>query len=140
MSAAPRPLRRRERDTLEVLLAVDFPGVEALRAQLPGTVVVDRCRCGCPSVSLQPPVDAPLAAVADTVPVEAVGMGAYGQAEAMVLLFVRDGRLSYLECAPLEERTPRTFPPVHRIVDAGPARLSGEDEEDGEDDESGERG
>ncbi len=131
MSAAPRPLRRRERETLEVLLAVDFPGVAALRAQLPGTVVVDRCTCGCPSVSLEPPVDAPLAAVATEVPVEALGMGAYGEPEAMVLLFVHDGRLSYLEYAPLEERTPTRFPPVHRIVEAEPAGLSGEDSDDG---------
>lgn len=130
MSAAPRPLRRRERETLEVLLAVDVPGVEALRAQLPGTVVTRRCSCGCPSVELEPPADAPLAAVATTVPVEAIGLGAYGEAEAMVLLFVHDGRLSYLEYAPLEERTPTKLPPVHRIVDAGPARL-GEDD-DGE--------
>lgn len=129
MSMAPRPLRRRERETLEVLLGVDFPGVEALRAQLPGTVVVDRCTCGCPSVSLEPLADAPLAAVATEVPVEALGMGAYGEAEAMVLLFVHDGRLSYLEYAPLEERTPTRFPPVHRIVEVGPAREPDEDED-----------
>jgi hypothetical protein len=130
MSAAPRPLRRRERETLEVLLAVDFPGAEALRAQLPGTVVTGRCTCGCPSVDLEPPADAPLAGVATSVPVEALGMGPYGEVEAMVLLFVHDGRLSSLEYAPLEERTPTTFPPVHRIVAVGPAQEPGEDEED----------
>ena len=79
------------------LLAVDFPGVEALRAQVPGTLVTGRCACGCPSVDLEPPTDAPLAAVVTTVPVEATAMGPYGEPEGLVMLFVHDGRLSYLE-------------------------------------------
>ena len=129
MSAVPRPLGRRERETLEALLAVDFPGVEALRAQLPGTVVTDRCTCGCPSVALAPPADAPLAEVATSVPVDAAALGAYGEPEGLVMLFVHDGRLSYLEYAPTTDRTPSAFPPVHRIVEVEPARTEPEDED-----------
>jgi hypothetical protein len=129
VSAMPRPLGRRERETLAALLAVDFPGVEALRAQVPGTVVTDRCSCGCPSVSLEPPADAPLAVVATEVPVDAAALGAYGEPEGLVMLFVHDGRLSYLEYAPTTDRTPSAFPPVHRIVEIAPARIDPEDED-----------
>jgi hypothetical protein len=129
MNAVPRPLGRRERETLAALLAVDFPGVEALRAQVPGTVVTDRCSCGCPSVSLEPPADAPPAAVVTSVPVDAAALGAYGEPEGLVMLFVHDGRLSYLEYAPTTDRTPSSFPPVHRIVQVEAARTEPEDPE-----------
>jgi hypothetical protein len=45
-----RELTARERAVLEALLAVDFPGVEELREQVAGAVVVDGCSCGCPSI------------------------------------------------------------------------------------------
>lgn len=122
MSAVPRPLGRRERETLAALLAVDFPGVEALRAQAPGTWVTARCTCGCPSVALEPPAAAPLAAVLTSVPVDAAALGPHGEPEGLVMLFVHDGRLSYLEYAPTTDRTPSAFPPVHRIVEIEPAR------------------
>jgi hypothetical protein len=122
VSSTPRPLSRRERETLEVLLAVEFPGVEALRAQVSGTVVTGGCDCGCPSVELEPPVDAPLAAVATRVPVDASALGGDGEPEGLVLLFVDEGRLSYLEYAPTGDRTPVRFPPVSRLVGVGPTR------------------
>jgi hypothetical protein len=46
----PRPLTDREREVLDVLLAVDFSGVEVLREQAGTVVVVGRCDCGCPTV------------------------------------------------------------------------------------------
>jgi hypothetical protein len=122
MSATPRPLSRRERETLEVLLAVEFPGVEALRAQVPGTLVTRGCDCGCPSVELEPPADAPLAAVSTRLPVDASAIDPCGEPEALILLFVDEGRLSYLEYAPTGDRTPARFPPVSRLVEVAPAR------------------
>ncbi len=121
MRQPARPLSRRERETLEALLAVDFPGVDALRAQLLGTRVTGRCACGCPTVDLEPPADAPPAVVGTSVPVEAKAHSRSGEGEGLVLLFVDDGRLSCLEYAPLGDRTPSTFPPVHRLVDIAPA-------------------
>lgn len=47
----PRPLTDRERAVLDALLAVEFPGVETLRAQ--AVEVVGVCGCGCPSIDFQ---------------------------------------------------------------------------------------
>ena len=46
----PRPLTVREREVLTALLAVDFDGVERLRAQAAEAQVFDGCACGCPSI------------------------------------------------------------------------------------------
>jgi hypothetical protein len=45
-----RELTTREQAVLEALLAVDLPGVEELREQAAGAVVVGGCTCGCPSI------------------------------------------------------------------------------------------
>jgi hypothetical protein len=49
----PRPLTTREREVLEALLSVDFPGVDGLRRQARELQVVGMCGCGCPSVDFQ---------------------------------------------------------------------------------------
>ncbi len=49
----PRPLTQRERGVLEVLLSVEFDGVENLRRQVAEVVVVGVCGCGCPSIDFQ---------------------------------------------------------------------------------------
>ena len=46
----PRPLTSRERAVLAALLAVDFEGVERLRAQATDVEVRGGCGCGCPSI------------------------------------------------------------------------------------------
>jgi hypothetical protein len=46
-----RELTVRERAVLAALLAVDFDGAPALRAQAAGARVVDGCGCGCPSIA-----------------------------------------------------------------------------------------
>lgn len=46
----PRPLTDRERAVLTALLAVDFDGVEQLRAQAAEARVLGGCKCGCPSI------------------------------------------------------------------------------------------
>jgi hypothetical protein len=46
-----RPLTRRERETLEMLLSVEAPGIEELRAQVPYAKAA-RWECGCASFNL----------------------------------------------------------------------------------------
>lgn len=46
----PRPMTTREREVLGALLSVDFPGVEGLREQARTASVVDKCKCGCPTI------------------------------------------------------------------------------------------
>ena len=45
-----RPLTDREREVLNALLAVNFPGAPAMRAQATLVRVVGGCGCGCPSI------------------------------------------------------------------------------------------
>jgi hypothetical protein len=47
-----RALNSNELSVLTRLLAVDFPGVEELRLQLPHARVVGNCECGCATVHL----------------------------------------------------------------------------------------
>lgn len=49
-SFAPRPLTERERSVLELLLGVEFDGVQEMRRQAAGVMVVGGCPCGCPSI------------------------------------------------------------------------------------------
>ncbi len=60
----PRPLNTAERQILAALLAVDFPGAEALRAQAERAQVVGRCDCGCPTIDLRVPDEVPSSPVA----------------------------------------------------------------------------
>lgn len=46
----PRPMTARERAVLTALLAVNFDGVEGLRAQAADARVFGGCACGCPSI------------------------------------------------------------------------------------------
>jgi hypothetical protein len=50
----PRPLLREERETLLAILRfADFPGRDALVAQVEWTRVVSYCGCGCATVGLE---------------------------------------------------------------------------------------
>ena len=65
-----RPLQPVERALLDAFLAVDFRGVEALRAQAPGTTATSGCSCECGSLNLFPDPGAPRSTAASPVPVE----------------------------------------------------------------------
>jgi hypothetical protein len=67
-SASPRPLSEREADTLAFMLSVDFEGGAALREQASRAVVVEQCTCGCATIDLAIPDDAPAAVGAPPVP------------------------------------------------------------------------
>jgi hypothetical protein len=97
VSAFPRPLTYREADTLAFMLSVEFPGGAALRRQVKRAVVVEQCTCGCATIDLAIPDDAPV--VVDAPPVPLVQTHARDMDEHPVglLLFVRDGRLASLE-------------------------------------------
>jgi hypothetical protein len=93
-------------------LAVEFPGVEALRAQTLAARVVRQCECGCATIDLATDPAAPVA----------VGVGAANAVEARgrartdgrvppdLILFVGDGRLRSLEIVSYGEPVFETFP------------------------------
>jgi hypothetical protein len=99
----------RERATLDLLLSVAFPGVEALREQALSVsadgegmvvgLVVDEGR--------------PSAQVVSRTPVEAVVDG--DGYDGGLLLFVDDGQLSALEYWWVTEEMPDVFPPLSAI-------------------------
>lgn len=96
----PRALAESERRTLCALLDhADFPGRDALRAQVPHARVVGYCPCGCATVKLavNPQMAAP-ADVTSRVPGNELRVFDEGGTEAGgVILFVDDGYLSQLE-------------------------------------------
>ncbi|MBB3676637.1 hypothetical protein [Modestobacter versicolor] len=94
---APRPLTTTERGLLDALLSHDFPGAAELRAQLDRTTATSGCTCGCGTLDLHVPDDAPGAPAAGAAPVEGTVAGADGRPAGGVLLFVEGGRLSRLD-------------------------------------------
>jgi hypothetical protein len=112
----PRPLTSAESAVLTLLLSVEFPGVDELRVQAASAAVVGGCDCGCPSIALQVPEDAPLASGLSSrlAPAEGVvspqGDGVPGE----IILFVDDGRLSYLEYV-YYDAPPTEWPALDRI-------------------------
>ena len=96
-SAFPRPLTDREADTLAFMLSADFEGGAALREQASRAVVVEQCTCGCATIDLAIPDDAPAAVDPPPVPVLQTHARDMDARPVGLLLFVRDGRLSSLE-------------------------------------------
>ena len=83
---------------LDQLLIRDFPGVAELREQAVDVQVVGRCECGCPSIYLATTRDHRPAAIADGLVRSELRVSSVADApEGDVILFVKDGRLSYLE-------------------------------------------
>ncbi|WP_369070166.1 hypothetical protein [Kineococcus terrestris] len=120
--APPRPLTARERGALTALLergtSVDdertVTGEDRARwlAQVPGTFAGRRCGCGsCPSVELTDAAGRTPAAGDGRVVLEASAPG------ALLLLFVDEDRLSYLELAPLDDDGVEEFPDAEEISD-----------------------
>lgn len=84
------------------------------RAQVAQTRAGRRCGCGsCPSLDLTD-----LAGVTPHMGDSRVVLEA-STAGALLLLFVDDGRLSYLELAPLDEKSYRQFPDPRDLQFAG---------------------
>jgi hypothetical protein len=108
----PRPLTSVERAVLALLLSVDFPGVDALRVQAGSAAVVGGCDCGCPSIALTVPADVPLASGLSSrlAPTE----GVVSPQGDEIILFVDDGRLSYLEYV-YYDAPPTVWPALDRI-------------------------
>jgi hypothetical protein len=74
-------------------------GVDALRVQANSAVVVGGCDCGCPSIAFKVSDDALLAPglTSRLAPTEGVVSPQDGSVPDEIILFVDDGRLSYLE-------------------------------------------
>ena len=93
----PRALSDREADTLAFMLSAEFPGDAALRGQVEQAIVVEQCTCGCATIDLAIPDDAPVAVDAAPVPVVQTHARDMDEHPVGLLLFVRDGRLASLE-------------------------------------------
>lgn len=111
-----RPLNEDERSVLDLLLSVEFDGVAELREQARAATVVDRCSCGCPSVQLAVHPDAPKSSCRQRLsPVEAEIAPADDEAPGEVMMFLSEGRLSYMELVYYGDSKPDSWPPIHRM-------------------------
>ena len=112
----PRALSDREADTLAFMLSAEFPGDAALRGQVEQAIVVEQCTCGCATIDLAIPDDAPVAVDAPPVPVVQTHARDMDEHPVGLLLFVRDGRLVYdMNVGGLHAQTvsDRTIPAGH---------------------------
>jgi hypothetical protein len=102
----------RESEILSFLLAVEFPGVEALRVQAQSARVVRQCECGCATIDLAPDPAAPVAeGVGCPNAVEARGRARTdGRVPPDLILFVGDGRLRSVEVVSYDEPVFEMFP------------------------------
>lgn len=112
----PRPLTDDEHRVLDLILGTTFEGVESLCAQSRDVQVVGQCPCGCPSIDLAVAADTRGAIRADgLVPVELNVAPLAHEPPGQVILFVRDGELSYLEFVFYEDRPPAGWPTSDRL-------------------------
>lgn len=109
MPAVPRPLSARERAILDLLLSVDFPGVDVLRKQALSASAEGEHTV----VGLVIDESLPRAQMVGRTPVQAVVDG--DGYDGGVLLFVDDGRLSALEYWWVTEEAPDVFPPISAV-------------------------
>ena len=96
-----RPLTGDEVALLDALLRHPFDGAEELRAQVRHVSATPGCTCGCGTLDLHVPDDAPRSPAESPVPVEGTVVGTGGEPIGGILLFAHDGRLSCLEVYPL---------------------------------------
>lgn len=124
----PRRLNLWERDVLDALLAVPFPGSDGLRVQLGSVKVSEEYGGDDPSVIFSVAQDAaPPAPVKRRIPVEAEALDEDG-ATIQVLLHVLDGLLWELELyrpdgksvqRRPDARSLLTYSPDHQVQDGG---------------------
>jgi hypothetical protein len=107
-----RPLSETERQVLDKMLALDFPGAAELRVQASSARVSGGCDCGCPTIDLVVVDGALPAAVTSRTPVNAEVDGVTGGG---LIVFVDEGRLSRLEYYSAEDSPPEDFPALDRI-------------------------
>jgi hypothetical protein len=81
-----------ETAVVDHLLSIDFPGVEALRAQVAGMTVAPDCTCGCGSFTIDTSAEAPLAAGAPP-----MTPSAFADTGVELFLSVNGGRLTGAE-------------------------------------------
>ena len=109
----PRPLSAREAETLQFILSVEDDRLIPLREQAATATVVRRCTCGCATIDLS--VNQEVAGRFDDRPdfwITSTAVPDPDLPEAYFLyLFVRDGWLSSLEIAYIDEPPPK-FPPI----------------------------
>lgn len=122
LPAPARLLAPREQVVLDLLLSQDFPGVQALREQARGVRAARGCTCGCGTIDLVPPPDAPLADLYryGLAPTEAEVRDGNGEPLGGVMLFVEQGLLSSLEVYSFVE-DPLPMPTLDQLVVHGPA-------------------
>ena len=128
----PRALSEREADTLAFMLSAKFPGDAALRGQVEQAIVVEQCTCGCATIDLAIPDDAPVAVGAPPVPVVQTHARDMDEHPVGLLLFVRDGRLASLEIVWYDESQMTGEFPAREFWDPPTAlKLNIPDTEDG---------
>jgi hypothetical protein len=114
-----RPLTPREKAVLDLLLSVDYPGVNELREQAGEAVVVGTCDCGCPTFTVAVPADSPRTTsnpTHRTAPVELRVRPVADEPEAEVILFLDDGRISSVEYVSYQAQPPADWPTSDRLV------------------------
>lgn len=82
---------------LDLLLAPEVPGAEALRQQVRDALATAGCTCGCGSIALLPPQGASPAAADQIWPVEAEIRDRDGEPIGGIMLWLDRGLLSSLE-------------------------------------------
>jgi len=111
-----RVLSGDERRVLSLLLSPEFEGVQELRWQADRAVVVGRCRCGCPTIDIDVPSDAPPAAIRGSLsPVEASVSEEEDGIPGQIILFVHDGRISSMEYVYFSDTAPSEWPSASRL-------------------------
>lgn len=108
-----RPLTDRERSVLDALLAVDFHGADAFRAQAANARVVDVCECGCPSIDFRKQPGVGLSIL--------VNAGVRGSFDGLFLYAVA-GRLGGIEYVSNSEEMAAELPSPSELEIDGPAR------------------
>ena len=110
-----RPLADDERAVLDALLArANGAAAESLREQAARAEAVPGCSCGCGSIDLFVPTDAPVTGLPDGPAAGANLNDAAGEPVGGVLLFVRDGFVDRLEVYSYVDPLP--MPPSERLV------------------------
>ena len=113
--SAGRPLTPTERALLDSLLDHEFEGVAELREQARRATASTGCECGCVTIELHVPDDAPVSATAGPAPVEGTVVDAAGAQIGGVLLFLAEGRLAGLEVHSFDEPLP-AVPAPERVT------------------------
>jgi hypothetical protein len=113
-----RPLDEREVALLNLLLSVDFPGVDRLRDQVPACRVAGPWSVGSASVDL---VVADAAAAAESVndgpaPITACVYQPAGELIGELLVWIGAGRLTAIECAWFTDDAPALPPDATQVV------------------------